>query len=84
MCNVSDYWEEVALEEGERRGKEIGENQKLISMVVKKLKKNKSIEETADDLEESIDVISQIYEAALTLKPDYDVDKIYSILNNNR
>ena len=53
-------------------------------MVVKKLKKNKSIEETADDLEESIDVISPIYEAALTLKPDYDVDKIYSILNNNR
>ena len=49
MCNVSDYWEEVALEEGERSGKEIGENQKLISMVVKKLKKNKSIEETADD-----------------------------------
>lgn len=26
MCNVSDYWEEVATEEGKEIGKEIGVN----------------------------------------------------------
>ena len=35
MCNVSDYWEEVATEEG----KEIGETTKIISQVVKKAAK---------------------------------------------
>ena len=35
MCNVSDYWEEVATEEGKEIGKEIGERQKIISLVVK-------------------------------------------------
>ena len=48
MCNVSDYWEEVATEEG----KEIGEKQKIISLVVKKLQKDKSVAEIADDPEE--------------------------------
>ena len=40
MCNVSDYWEEVATEEGKEIGKEIGERQKIISLVVKKLQKD--------------------------------------------
>ena len=87
MCNVSDYWEEVALEEGreigEKIGKEIGENQKLISMVIKKIKKNKSVDEIADDLEEKVDTILPIYKTALSMKPDYDVDKIYSALNKS-
>ena len=84
MCNVSDYWEEAALEEGKELGEEIGENKKLISMVIKKIKKNKSVNEISDDLEENIEVISPIYETALSLKPDYDVDRIYAILNGNR
>lgn len=84
MCNVSDYWEEVALEEGKELGEEIGENKKLISMVIKKIKKNKSVNEISDDLEENIEVISPIYETALSMKPDYDVDRIYAILNGNR
>ena len=88
MCNVSDYWEEVALEEGKEIGKEIGEEigkeKSLIEMVLKKIKKNKSVNEIADDLEEKVDIILPIYKAALSLKPDYDVDQIYAILNGNR
>ena len=38
MCNVSDYWEEVATEEG----KEIGEKQKIISQVVKSCKRTRA------------------------------------------
>lgn len=80
MCNVSDYWEEVATEEG----KEIGERQKIISQVVKKLQKDKSVAEIADDLEEKEEVIAPIYEAALSMKPDYDVEKIYELLEKNK
>ena len=84
MCNVSDYWEEVATEEGKEIGKEIGERQKIISLVVKKLQKDKSVAEIADDLEEKEEVIAPIYEAALSMKPDYDVDKIYELLEKNK
>ena len=84
MCNVSDYWEEVATEEGKEIGKEIGERQKIISLVVKKLQKDKSVAETADDLEEKEEVIAPIYEAALSMKPDYDVEKIYELLEKNK
>ena len=84
MCNVSDYWEEVATEEGKEIGKEIGERQKIISLVVKKLQKDKSVAEIADDLEEKEVVIAPIYEAALSMKPDYDVEKIYELLEKNK
>ena len=84
MCNVSDYWEEVATEEGKEIGKEIGERQKIISLVVKKLQKDKSVAEIADDMEEKEEVIAPIYEAALSMKPDYDVEKIYELLEKNK
>ena len=84
MCNVSDYWEEVATEEGKEIGKEIGERQKIISLVVKKLQRDKSVAEIADDLEEKEEVIAPIYEAALSMKPDYDVEKIYELLEKNK
>ena len=84
MCNVSDYWEEVATEEGKEIGKEIGERQKIISLVVKKLQKDKRVAEIADDLEEKEEVIAPIYEAALSMKPDYDVEKIYELLEKNK
>ena len=84
MCNVSDYWEEVATEEGKEIGKEIGERQKIILLVVKKLQKDKSVAEIADDLEEKEEVIAPIYEAALSMKPDYDVEKIYELLEKNK
>ena len=78
------YTEEVATEEGKEIGKEIGERQKIISLVVKKLQKDKSVAEIADDLEEKEEVIAPIYEAALSMKPDYDVEKIYELLEKNK
>ena len=38
----------------------------------------------ADDLEENEEVIAPIYEAALSMKPDYDVEKIYELLEKNK
>ena len=100
MCNVSDYWEEVALqtgrkegreegrkegrEEGREEGRKEGRKKEQVSLIVKKIKKNKTVAEIADDLEEKEEVIAPIYEAALSMKPDYDVEKIYELLEKNK
>ena len=102
MCKA---WEEQK-NEGREEGRELGERQKIISLIVKKLQKNKSVAEIADDLEEKEEVIAMhllvkcvpvaddleekeeviapIYEAALSMKPDYDVEKIYELLEKNK
>ena len=80
MCKA---WEEQK-NEGREEGRELGERQKIISLIVKKLQKDKSVAEIADDLEEKEEVIAPIYEAALSMKPDYDVEKIYEILEKNK
>ena len=73
-----------AWEEQKNEGRELGERQKIISQIVKKLQKDKSVAEIADDLEEKEEVIAPIYEAALSMKPDYDVEKIYELLEKNK
>ena len=75
---------ELGREEGREEGRELGERQKIISQIVKKLQKDKSVAEIADDLEEKEEVIAPIYEAALSMKPDYDVEKIYELLEKNK
>ena len=116
MCNVSDYWEEIALQTGRKEGREEGRKEgreegreegrkegreegrkegreegrkegrkkEQVSLIVKKIKKNKTVAEIADDLEEKEEVIAPIYEAALSMKPDYDVEKIYELLEKNK
>ena len=32
----------------------------------------------------TLEVIAPIYEAALSMKPDYDVEKIYELLEKNK
>ena len=73
-----------AWEDQKNEGRELGERQKIISLIVKKLQKDKSVAEIADDLEEKEEVIAPIYEAALSMKPDYDVEKIYELLEKNK
>ena len=53
---------ELGREEGREEGRELGERQKIISQIVKKLQKDKSVAEIADDLEEKEEVIAPIYE----------------------
>ena len=80
MCKA---WEDQK-DEGREEVRELGERQKIISLIVKKLQKDKSVAEIADDLEEKEEVIAPIYEAALSMKPDYDVEKIYELLEKNK
>ena len=53
-------------DDGRKDGYESGSEEKLIELVMKKMKKNKSVEEIADALEEKNEVIQAIYDTVNT------------------
>jgi len=63
-------------QEGIEQGLEQGRNVLLVEKVCKKLKKNKSREQIAEELEEDIDIIHRICDVAEEVMPRYDVEKI--------
>lgn len=73
---VMEGFRQRAYKEGEADGLEKGENQHLISQICKKMSKGKSVEQIADDLEENVSNIQEIYDIAVELEPDYDIEKI--------
>lgn len=80
-------WEEMAmereeareqgLEEGREQGREQGSNQRLVNQICRKLRKGKVPEEIAEALEEKLDVIQSICQAAAAFAPDFDEEKVY-------
>ena len=62
---------------GRNAGKREGKIEAKIELIIKKYKKGCSAEETADMLEEPINLMRQIYEMLDQYTPDYDVEKIY-------
>ena len=52
--------------------------------ICKKLAKNKSIEEIADDLEEDVSTIEKIYNVAGEFAPEYDIDSIMEVLEKEQ
>ena len=67
MENAKQEWFKEGRAEGYRR---------LVSSIIKKLQKNKSLEQIADELEESIEDIQPIYDIVKKHAPEYDVDAI--------
>ena len=49
-----------AYDDGVQAGIEVGENNKLISLISIKLEKGKSIEQIAEELEESVETIEKL------------------------
>jgi len=68
-----------AFEDEWAEGREEGKTLKLISLVRKKIHKNRTIEEIAEMLEEEPDTIAAIYEL-LRLNPGWDDERICSEL----
>ena len=64
------------IELGKVQGIEFGERRKLIEMVYKKIKRGKSVEEIADDLEEDIEVINPIFNEIEKLGLDKSLEEI--------
>ena len=67
---------EVGKEIGKSQGIEFGERRKLVEMVYKKIKRGKSVEEIADDLEEDIEVINPIFNEIEKLGLDKSLEEI--------
>ena len=62
----------VVREEGFQQGRESA----LLSMIIKKVKKGKSVAEIASELEEEVADIQPLYDAVAAAVPEYDMEKI--------
>ncbi|MCM1083906.1 MAG: hypothetical protein NC428_10555 [Clostridium sp.] len=63
--------------EGIERGVEQGRMKNLITLVCRKLRKSKEVDIIADELEEDIEVISEICKVAENYAPDYNEELVY-------
>ncbi len=64
------------IEQGIEQGEILGVIKKLVTMTCLKLKKGKTPETIADELEEELDTIKNICNIASRYEPDYDVEAI--------
>ena len=69
------------LQSAENRGVRAGKLLNQISMIQKKVKKNKNLEQIADELEESATKIRPIY-VQVKQQPDKTAEEIYNLINN--
>ena len=83
------YWEyneeahRWAIEkDAEERGEVRGASLELIRQITKKVKKDRTLEQTADDLEKDLDKIKPIWEAVKSEAPGYDEKKILKRLEH--
>ncbi len=67
--------------EGEKRGRAEGEQFKIITLIIKKVKKSKSLPIIASELEEEETDIKPIYDAVVASAPDYDLEEVKAKLN---
>ena len=75
MCKGMQEWLEEKLEEGLEL--------KLVKQVCRKLRKGKTIEQIAEDLDEDIAEIRSICEAAETFAPEYDEEQVFHKVMGN-
>lgn len=82
-----EYNEEQHLENVKQEGHREGYQSLLVGQVCKKMRKGKSVEEIADELEESEKEIQCIYEVAKELVPGYEEEKViakYIAMNTDK
>ena len=72
-------WEEMALarEEAKAEGRTEGKAVNFIVLICKKLKKNKSVEEIAEELETDFAIVQDICEVARPFAPEFDENKVF-------
>ena len=69
------------LQSAENRGIYQGKILTQISMIQKKVKKNKNLEQIVDELEEPMEEIRPIYDQ-VKQHPDKTAEEIYNLINN--
>ena len=68
--------------EGKKEGKIEGKIQEKLSLIIKKHKKGKTVDQIAEDLETSVDEIRDYYDAVDADAPEYNMDLILRQLMN--
>ena len=83
MENAKQEWFNDGVEEGRAEGYSSGIAEgraegyrRLVNSIIKKLQKNKSLEQIADELKESFEAIQPIYHIVKKHAPEYDADTI--------
>ena len=66
--------------EGRIEGRIEGKAEQLVSLVCKKMKKNKTVEEIAEELESEVSAIEPIYNVAKGFAPEYDPQLVFDRL----
>lgn len=74
---------EQGMEHGIQQGEQQGEQYKLISLIVRKMKKGKEPAQIAAELEEDLTAVEPIYKEAEKFALDYDADKIWEALQQS-
>ena len=85
MVVARDMAEEMAVDMAEEMAVELVEKNELISkikLVIKKVKKEKSVALIADELEEEESDIKPVYDAVIRSAPEYNVDDIIKELKD--
>ena len=72
----------AGLQEGRIAGVREGEDKKLISQVCKKMKKGKDPHHISAELDEPLETVQQIYDAALLYAPEYDAELVCKELHS--
>ena len=80
--SIFEYDEERELELFRAAERETGREEALIDLVCRKLRKGKSKETIAEELEEELENIVQICEIASAYAPEYDSHQIYEAMKN--
>ena len=75
FCHDADVRRE-GIEIGKEIGLSQGQDKKLIVQICRKLRKGKSVESIAEELEEDVSVVVNICDIASAFAPDYDEEKI--------
>ena len=57
MCNVSDYWEEVALQTGRKEGRKEGRKKQAMETALKLKKKGHSLEDIAECVDFDVETV---------------------------
>ncbi len=77
LAAAEERAEKRGEERGEKRGEKRGQNYKLVSLVCRKLRKGKRPEVIAEDLEEDLDLIKAVCQAAERFAPGYEEKKVF-------
>ena len=80
--------EKLGERRGESRGKKLGVkrgmDQKVIEQSCRKLRKGKTPEVIAMELEEGLELIQRICQTASRFAPEYDFDQVYGAWSSSR